>query len=282
MTLPSDTLSKQSPSTEEASVAASGGEASFRLRPERMDRTTPFLPWMLGTALCFLAAGLAGVKRPVVDVPGWMTQEITKPPVETMVQEITMDDLAGAPAPEEPAPSEVTTETPPVTPEEVLEEPPDEPEPLLSEKDIIPLPEPPKIETALRPLDPPPPTTPKPKPAATPAATKPATSPSPAATSAQGTGTGGSFGTGTAATGGGKGKFPHPPYPSFARSRKISGTVTLSIRVSPEGRVIESTVSGSCGSAELDNYAASWVTRRWKWPTGALRSFRLPITFRLQ
>lgn len=280
-----DALTVPMPTTQKSASPRTHGPALPTLSG-RFTGPAPALSWMVATALCFLGAGLAGVMRPVVDVPAWMTAPLAPPPENIAVEDITMADLAGEPAPADP--STPPDASPPAEPEASEIPPEPEPEPLLTEEDIVLIPEAPEIETALRPLNPPPPETvqpkPKPKPAATPATarrTVPA-SPQPPATAPGGTGTGGNNGTAQTASRGGKGKFPHPPYPSFAKSRNLSGTVTLSIRVSPEGSVISASVSGSSGSSELDNYAASWVTRRWKWPAGGARSFRLPVSFRLR
>lgn len=266
-------------------TAAAVPQRSTRVRRESRSAAATAPAWMLAAAACFLATGIAGTTRPVVDVPAWMTAAPAAPKEDVVtIEDITMADLAGDPAPESPDAAPL-----PAVPAEAADTPP-EPEPLLTEEDIVTIPEAPEIIDAMRPLDPPPPKPAerKPRPATQPAparntAAAPATTPRPATTAPGGTGTGGNGGTTTRATGsGGKGKFPQPPYPSSARSRGITGTVYLSVRVSPSGDVTAATVSGSSGSSELDSHAASWVTRRWKWPAGDARSFRLPITFRLR
>jgi protein TonB len=90
--------------------------------------------------------------------------------------------------------------------------------------------------------------------------------------------------TGAAGRPGGMGvaRLPAPPYPSFARSRGLQGTTSLSITVSPSGSVAKVEVAGSSGYSELDRYAAGWVQKRWRWPAGEQRIFRQPVVFRLR
>jgi periplasmic protein TonB len=230
---------------------------------------------MLAVAIAFLGAGLAGIARPVVDVPADWLSVSPPPPAVIAVEDITMADL-----PDEPAVEEVPNELPPDSspPPDDTESPP-EPEPVLTEKDIMPVPGAPRIEPALRPIDPVPREKQKDPPRS---ANPPASMPRPDATAPAGNGSGGVGGGGGAGVKGGRGKFPKPPYPSFARSRGLTGTVTLSIKVDPSGDVSGVSVAGSTGSSQLDEYAASWVSRRWKWPAGAARVFRMPVTFRLR
>lgn len=77
-------------------------------------------------------------------------------------------------------------------------------------------------------------------------------------------------------------RLPAPPYPLFARTRGWQGTTFLSITVSPSGSVAKVEVEGSSGYSELDRYAADWVQKRWRWPTGDQRIFRQPVVFRLR
>jgi protein TonB len=240
-------------------------------KPAVLSESFTSLSAMLAIALVFLGAGIAGAGRPVIDVP---TETFAAtPPEPVSVEDITMADLQGEPASEEAPLSAPPAEPPP--PEQ--SEPPPEPEPVLTEKDIMPVPEPPALEPALRPLHP---DTKERKPA--PPQVRDTAPPAPAATAPGGQGGGGNQGAGTTRSSGGRGKFPTPPYPSFARSRGLTGTVMLNIRVAPSGDVNGVSVAGSTGSSQLDDYAASWVSRRWKWPAGAARAFRMPVTFRLR
>ena len=67
---------------------------------------------------------------------------------------------------------------------------------------------------------------------------------------------------------GGKGRMPQPPYPGFARSRGLQGTVVVSIRASADGAVTSASVARSSGHADLDRYAVSWIRGRWKLAAG--------------
>lgn len=246
------------------------------LRVAAGSRREPFAAaaWMLAIAVSFLSAGLAGVARPVLEFRSAGTAKI-EPPPEVPVEEIRMADLADTPDEPEAAAG------PPDQPPAPADEPPD---PLLTAEDIYEVPPAPPLETAMRIYEPAlanPKPTPAPQPRrAVPAAPRPAAAaPAPAAKPSPPVGGTG----GTAASGrGGKGKFPPPPYPAFAKAKGLTGTVTLSVRVSAAGDVTSASVAGSCGASELDAHAAAWVTRRWKWPAGPARSFRLPVTFRLR
>jgi protein TonB len=228
---------------------------------------------MLAVAILFAGAGIAGTARPVVDLDFKERRTPQTPPPVVPVEDISMSDLAELPAepeaaaglPVQPLPADATL-----------------PEPLLTEDDVFVVPQAAPVESALRVVEPTP-VRPSPAPQPKPANSSPSR---PAAASvtngaALSASTGGAEGTATSGRGG-KGKFPKPPYPAFAKAKGLTGTVTLSIKVSATGDVISASVSGSSGSSELDSHAASWVSRRWKWPAGAARSFRLPVSFRLK
>ena len=233
--------------------------------------------WMVSIGMVFLGTGAGGIGRPVNDEGIPMPLMVT-PEAPVQVEDITMADLPGEPAPETPP-----DETEPVVPEETLpEEPP-------VEEDVAEIPDAPPIEDVVpllepKPVRPVPQVTrpqpqPRPRPAATPAPARPAAATN-TAPGGQGAGGAGSPGNGKGA--GGRGKFPQPPYPAAARSQGITGTVTLNIRVNPDGSVSSASVSGSSGSSLLDSHAAAWVQRRWSWPAGGARNFRMPVTFRLR
>ena len=237
--------------------------------------------WMLALGAAFLSTGLAGAGRPVMDT-GYHLLVIQKPEASVEVEDITMADLQGEPAPESPPDA-----TQPVAAEEM----PPEPEEPMTEEDVVEIPDAAPIEDVVPLLEPkperrdPPATRPQPqtqprvRPAAAPAPARPAAA---ANTAPGGQGTGGAGGAGPGKGAGGRGKFPQPPYPASARAKGITGTVTLNISVSPGGEVAFVSVAGSSGSSELDSHAASWVQRRWRWPAGGVRKFRMPVTFRLR
>jgi protein TonB len=75
--------------------------------------------------------------------------------------------------------------------------------------------------------------------------------------------------------------MPQPPYPSFARSRGLQGTVVVSISAAPDGTVTSASVARSSGSPDLDRYAVSWIRSRWRMPAGT-SSGQQTIHFRLR
>jgi len=243
--------------------------ATPRIDSDREREPYRVAAWLLAVAVCFAGAGLAGAVRPVVDLPP--ATHATAPPAPAVpVQELTMTDLADSP-------DETAAAVPPEAPPTLDEQsPPD----ILTEQDVFEVPPAAPIESVLGiPDSTPPRPAPKPRraeptPRSATGSTAPAAQPAPS--------TGGGSGGAAAAGRGGKGKFPKPPYPAFAKAKGLTGTVSLSIKVSAAGDVTAASVSGSSGSSELDSYAASWVTRRWKWPAGAARSFRLPVSFQLR
>lgn len=235
------------------------------------------LSWIVGVSASFLAVGIIGMFA--ADLPpihlkslADLDNAVELPMIETSMAELqTLEASEDQPA-----------ETEPVLPVEILEviEPPpptlDLPEiaEAMTQEDIFAIPTAPKIEDALRPVDP----VVKPKPVPLPPRprTPVASSSTPSTTSQTG------MAGGTGASGSGKGKFPQPAYPDFARSAGMQGTVRLSISVGPSGAVDGVSVIGSTGFSALDDYAASWVRRNWRWPTGAAHRYTLPLTFRLR
>jgi len=187
---------------------------------------------------------------------------------------------------------EVETNTEPVTsePEEVPvpdpvaeeEEIPD-PVPVVDTVNAFTVPASPEIVQPLRVTEPRPerprPATP-PKPSQAPRSSKPAGPAAPAAGSAAGSG--GGSGTGQGANKGKKAKTPQPPYPGFARSGRMTGTVVVSILVDDAGGVISASVVRSCGFPQLDSYTSGYIRSHWRWPEGGRRTFTQPVSFRLR
>jgi protein TonB len=56
---------------------------------------------------------------------------------------------------------------------------------------------------------------------------------------------------------------PTPPYPAQARLRRLSGEVTLRIRVDALGRPTQASIESSSGSLLLDEAARKFVMARW-------------------
>ena len=244
------------------------------------------ITWTLAIACACLTIGGAGLSEPIPSVE--ILQFSGKPGAIAVTDDAEESDAAMV---EMTSPSEVeplTQPMPDMPPEaqeiwqpQELPETPDLP-PLVETLDVADLfavPAAPPIEPALTPLTPRR-ETPRAEPRPTTASSRPSTS----RTATTGSTTqSASGGTGTGKVGsGGKGKFPAPPYPSFARSRRMQGTTYLSIRVNDAGTVESVSVSSSSGYSDLDAYASGWVRKYWRWPSGGARSFRQPFVFRLR
>lgn len=236
------------------------------------------LSWIVGITASFLAVGIVGMFA--ADLPPFHLKSLeADTAADQAMIETSMAELQTLEA------NEVAAEEEPVLPVEIPEAVETPPENLdlpeiaeaMTVEDIFAIPTAPKIEDALRPVDP----VVKPKPVPTPprprAPTVARSSGAPSATPQAGT----AIGTGTSGSGG-RGKFPSPPYPTFARSAGMQGTVRLSISVGPSGAVEGVSIIGSTGFSSLDSYAASWVRRNWRWPGGASNRYTLPLTFRLR
>jgi TonB family protein len=146
----------------------------------------------------------------------------------------------------------------------------------LVTEDLFTIPTAPKIEEALRPIDPTPP-----KPIVKKVAmTQPTAPRRSVASSNAGTSTGGGIGSGGTG-GGGNGKFviPRPPYPSSLKAMGIQGSVRLKITVGTSGRASSVSVIGTSGNSTLDQYAAGWVRRNGKAPAGDVRTVIAPLSF---
>ncbi|MFZ4766808.1 MAG: energy transducer TonB, partial [Roseimicrobium sp.] len=83
-------------------------------------------------------------------------------------------------------------------------------------------------------------------------------------------------------TGASGGQFPAPAYPAFARSSRQQGTVRLLVTVESNGVPSMVSVERSSGFNSLDNAARDQVRRRWRWPSGGLRRYFVPVRFVLQ
>jgi protein TonB len=180
--------------------------------------------------------------------------------------------------PEVVPPEEVVEE---IVPPDVIEEPvPEIVEPVLPENVIFPVPEKEQLIEPIKMVDPKPKPEPKPKPK--PAAPRPR----PAAVASTGTGAaGGATGAGQGMRTGGsgsRGKFPAPPYPSWARSKGVAGSVTVAIVTDATGIVTAARVLATSGNSELDNYTCGWIQRRWRFPAGAPMTRRQPVYFKLR
>ena len=237
--------------------------------------------WLVAISASFLCVGLVGLGGGLG--PDAVLKQFSpdKSDLDSAADSALMADLVS----ESPATSEVTPEVV----EEVQEVPPtvdltqpplDLPElaEALVTEDLFTIPTAPKIEEALRPIDP---TPPKPvvKKVAT---TQPSTPRRSVASSTTGTNTGGGVGSGgTGGGGSGNGKFviPRPPYPSSLKAMGIQGSVRLKITVGTSGRPSSVSVIGTSGNSTLDQYAAGWVRRNGKAPPGDVRTVIAPLSF---
>jgi len=246
------------------------------------------MAWSAGFSLMVRAIGALGLLNPVSSQPP--TPVPPRPaepaPGQPVMLEIPADSTDAA----DSAPADAADSPP---------EPAPATDPIPADPEVLEVPEPPPLEEAAALVEPRPAPTPppkpkpptqstKPKPPRQPAASTPGTRPtSPSGTpSSSGTaqgGTPGGSGRKPAASGvpGGKGRMPQPPYPSFARSRGLQGTVVVSISAAPDGTVTSASVARSSGSPELDRYAVSWIRSRWRMPAGT-SSGQQTIHFRLR
>lgn len=222
--------------------------------------------WSAGIALFCLVIGLHGAMTPLVpardDSSGIARNDVVMieafempaaspdAPLE-LDEKMIEEDVAIPPLPEI---------TPPLTPPEMIEITPleevrESPRPMTVEKK----PEPPKSRPQAK----------------TPPATK---SKNNSSTSG---GNGGSSSP-VVFSGGGSGRFPSPVYPAAARATKQQGTVRLLVTVEASGVPSSVSVSSSSGFASLDRAARDTIQRRWRWPSGAVRKYIVPVRFVLQ
>ena len=248
------------------------------LRRQRRVWVVILLCWVVGITASFLTVGVVGMFA--ADLPPIHLKTLEE---LDAAQEMPMVETSMAELMSQEASAEVPAETAPVLPAEVQEVTETPPENLdlpeiaeaMTVEDIFAVPTAPKIEDALKPVDP----VVKPRPAPTPRQQS-ATAPSAGGTRSNTSQSGMAGGRGSGG-GSGKGIFPAPPYPSFARSGGMQGTVRLSISVGPSGGVESVTVISSTGYSALDEHAAAWVRRNWRWGAGDARRYTLPLTFRL-
>ncbi len=227
--------------------------------------------WTAGIAVLFLGVGIQSSMAPLE----------SKPVAQVLPSEVGEEIMI------------VEFDPPDAAPEETQDAPPEEQEAVEEEFEIPPLPEiaapvtPPEMQeiTPLEPLvEPPPaPKPPEPKPTPKPRQQPVKSGPKPQASSSStsSAGTGGA-GPATVFTGGGRGRFPSPAYPSAARSAGLQGSVRLMVTVETSGLPSSVSVISSSGQATLDNAARDHISRRWRWPSGAVRKYIVPIRFTLK
>lgn len=244
------------------------------------------LSWLVALTACFLAIGVAGLLRQDETLPELLSGLPGEGPgmAAAAGMEATMMDVQSADTVVEQANALETpevTEVPPMPDTvEMTQDLPEMEEALVAE-DLFVIPAAPRVETALRPVDP---AEPAPKPVAktAPRRVSSATGSRSGGSSSGATGAGGGTGgAGTAGMASANGKFiiPRPAYPSSLRALGVSGTVRLSIQVGMSGRAESVAVVSSSGSAALDAFAASWVRRNGRGPAGAPGNVIAPLKF---
>jgi TonB family protein len=234
------------------------------------------LSWIVGITGSFLTVGIMGMFA--ADLPPIHLRTL-EDDVETPMEEIlsgeqmAYEETAEQPSTGEPVSSVVVpeaVETPPESPDlpDIVE--------AMTLEDVFAIPTAPKIEAALRPIDP----VAKPKPA--PQRTNQSMASGNRGTSSSQTQGGPAGGRGGIGSGtGGKWINPKPPYPDFAASAGMHGIVRLKISVGPTGAIESVSVIGTSGYSALDESASSWVRKRWRAPaTGVARSYNQPFNFK--
>lgn len=248
------------------------------------------ISWLVAIASCFFVVGVVGMI--VFDVPLSITLSgrAGMGAVDNESTDMSMADLqAMEEAPQVNPTEEVVEETlevpDPIEMSLELQELPEVTEALVTE-DVFTVPAAPKIETALKPVDP---AKPKPKPQSKPVNAKPRSSRATGtvATTNGTNGSGGGGGGNGRVGAGGKGKFPKPSYPSGARSRKVSGSLTFRLRISAAGAVESaSVVSSNCSNggftAAEQSQISSFICRTWRFPEGMMGTKTLPLRFDLR
>lgn len=235
------------------------------------------LSWLVGITGSFLTVGVIGMfadDLPPIHLKTLENAEEDELPMDEMSMSELMAMGESAEESVEPEPVEAV-EIPQVI--ETLPQNLDLPEiaEAMTVEDIFAVPTAPKIEDALRPVDPVVRQTPA-------APSRPRVGPvaKSKGTGASSTQAGAAGATGSGA-GSGKGRLPKPPYPEFARSAGMQGTVRLAVSFGPSGAVESVSVISTTGFSALDESTVSFVRRNWHWPTGTAHRHTVPLTFRL-
>ncbi|MDZ4289737.1 MAG: energy transducer TonB [Prosthecobacter sp.] len=265
--------------------AAGGSRSPALVRTWRLgqhDENLAPLSWVVAIAASFLLIGVIGLFQKEMPLEITLGGRAGQGASDTETTELTMAELHAMEETPEVTEEQILPAVVPIAdPIEVLQDLPELAEALVTE-DVFTVPAAPKIEEALRPVDPAKPR-PRPQPApARPRASRATTMASGTQGGTQGSG-GGAGGSGAVGAGSGSGKFPKPNYPSSARARGVSGLITLALTIGPAGKVEDAAAISSNGgftSGEQDT-VASYVERNWRFPTGAYRKHTVNIVFNL-
>lgn len=248
------------------------------------------LCWLVAIASSFFVIGVVGVLRFEVPLAISLSGRAGLGAVDNESTDMSMAELQAMEEAPEVNPTEEVVEETLEVPEPIemtleLQELPEVTEALITE-DVFTVPAAPKIETALKPVDP---AKPKPKPLPKSVASKPRASRATSTVTTTGgtTGSGGGGGGNGRIGAGGKGKFPKPYYPSGARSRKVAGSLTFKLRISAAGAVESaSVVSSNCSNggftASEQGQISAFICRNWRFPEGMMGTKSLPIRFDLR
>jgi protein TonB len=212
--------------------------------------------WVGGIALAVLIVGVYGAAQPLL--PRIDDTTATHDPGD----EVLLEQF-------DPPPANAMEKPPETKP---MEEPDIEIPPLPA---IMPPLTPPEM-VELKPLQEPPP--PRPTPRHMPPKVK-AESESKHAPAPRPSNDGGEI---TTFTGGGSGRFPSPAYPATARAARQEGSVHLLVTVEADGVPSSVIIQSSSGSVMLDDAARDQISRRWRWPAGAVRHYVVPVRFILK
>ncbi len=75
---------------------------------------------------------------------------------------------------------------------------------------------------------------------------------------------------------------PAVPKPAALAEQKTQGRAMLRIQVAEDGTPTSVKIEQSSGFTALDQKAAAWVQKNWHWPPGPVRSYKVPMAFKLR
>ncbi len=260
--------------------AAVGSAAGVVHRGGSLVRVLIALSWIVGITGSFLTVGVIGMFADDLPPIHLKTLEDLEEATELSAEDAPMGELMST-----EASTEQSAETDPVLPVEIPDvvQTPQESLDLpdiveaMTTKDVFAVPSAPKIEEALRPVDPV-----KRQIVSTPSRSRTAPVASKGGTGSTTNQAGVAGGVGSS-SGSGMGNIyrPKPPYPEFASRAGMQGTVRLRVSVGPTGAIESVTVISTTGFSALDEYTASYVRRIWRFPSGAPQRYNVPLVFRL-